>query len=497
MPKAGRLENARPMTQSSFYFALSSRLPSLLRFHAVTRLMRRVAVHGLRTFRFPIQLVLVLGLAATAAEGSELKGIRSHESPDKVRLVMDLSAPVEHTLFTLDEPKRVVIDILDTDANSSRFRDRKWLSTLTKGPVKSVRLSPETSQNLRVVLELKGIVKPKSFLLRPIGQYGDRLVVDLLKAGEKAVLPAAREPMAPPKSQSARDVVIAIDAGHGGDDPGAIGPKRIYEKTVVLAIAKALQREANRHSGYQAILTRGGDYYLAHRERTAIAREHQADVFISIHADAWKTPDARGASVYAISESGATSETARWLAESENRADLIGGVGSVSLDDKDDVLAEVLLDLSMTASLSSSIQIGEFVLAALKPFNRLHKKRVEQASFIVLKSPDIPSILVETGFISNPGEAARLATRSHQEKLARAIFKGVDTYFSNYPPPGTMLAARSTEQSLSAITYKIKRGDTLSEIAERFQVSSRQIKEANALRTDTIRIGQVLEIPRT
>ena len=202
---------------------------------------------------------------------------------------MDLSAPVEHTLFTLDEPNRVVIDILDTDANSSRFRDRKWLSTLTKGPVKSVRLSPETSQNLRVVLELKGMVKPKSFLLRPIGQYGDRLVVDLLKAGEKAVLPAAREPMAPPKSQSARDVVIAIDAGHGGDDPGAIGPKRIYEKTVVLAIAKALQKEANRHSGYLAILTRGGDYYLAHRERTAIAREHQADVFISIHADAWKT----------------------------------------------------------------------------------------------------------------------------------------------------------------------------------------------------------------
>ena len=484
------------MTQSSSYFALSSRLLRQL-FSGVFRLMRQAASHELRTFRLPIQLVLVTGLAAAGAKGSELKGVRSHESPEKVRLVMDLSAPVEHTLFTLDKPSRVVIDILDTAANSSQFRDRKWLSTLTKGPVKSVRLSPETSQNLRVVLELKAAVKPKSFLLRPIGQYGDRLVVDLVKAREKAVLPAAREPVAPERPQSARDVVIAIDAGHGGDDPGAIGPKKIYEKTVVLAIAKALQKEANRHSGYQAILTRGGDYYLAHRERTAIAREHQADVFISIHADAWKTPDARGASVYAISESGATSETARWLAESENRADLIGGVGSVSLDDKDDVLAEVLLDLSMTASLSSSIQIGEFVLAALKPFNRLHKKRVEQASFIVLKSPDIPSILVETGFISNPGEAARLATRSHQEKLARAIFKGVDHYFSSYPPPGTMLAARSSEQSLKAITYKIKRGDTLSEIAERFQVSSRQIKEANALRTDTIRIGQVLEIPRT
>lgn len=497
MPKTKRLENARPMTQSSFYFPESPRLPPLQLIHGVTRLMRRVAPYGLRTWRILRQLALVPCLAAAVVEASELKGIRSHESPEKVRLVMDLSAPVEHTLFTLDKPSRVVIDIRDTDANSSRFRDKKWLNTLTKGPVKSVRLSPETAQNLRVVLELNDTVKPKSFLLRPIGQYGDRLVVDLVKASEEAVLPAAREPVAPFKPQSARDVVIAIDAGHGGDDPGAVGPKKIYEKTVVLAIAKALQKEANRYQGYQAILTRGGDYYLAHRERTAIAREHQADVFISIHADAWKTPDARGASVYAISESGATSETARWLAESENRADLIGGVGSVSLDDKDDVLAEVLLDLSMTASLSSSIQIGEFVLAALKPFNRLHKKRVEQASFIVLKSPDIPSILVETGFISNPSEAARLATRSHQEKLARAIFKGVDTYFSNYPPPGTMLAARSSERSLTAITYKIKRGDTLSEIAERFQVSSRQIKEANALRTDTIRIGQVLEIPRT
>ena len=381
MRKSERLENARPMTQSSSYFALSSRLPRQI-FGGVSCLMRRAASHGLRTWRMPIQLVLVLGLAAGGAKASELKGIRSHESPEKVRLVMDLSAPVEHTLFTLDKPSRVVIDILDTAASSSQFRDRKWLSALNKGPVKSVRLSPETSQNLRVVLELKAAVKPKSFLLRPIGQYGDRLVVDLVKAREKAVLPAAREPVAPKKPQSARDVVIAIDAGHGGDDPGAIGPKKIYEKTVVLAIAKALQKEANRHSGYQAILTRGGDYYLAHRERTAIAREHQADVFISIHADAWKTPDARGASVYAISESGATSETARWLAESENRADLIGGVGSVSLDDKDDVLAEVLLDLSMTASLSSSIQIGEFVLAALKPFNRLHKKRVEQASFM-------------------------------------------------------------------------------------------------------------------
>ena len=447
-----------------------------------------------------LQVLVVFGLCLcpTLTRATDLEGIRSHESPEKTRLVMDLSSPAEHTLFTLENPDRVVIDLSGVSAPSSPMRDRKWLKQLFKGPIKSVRLSPESSTDLRVVLELSARVKPMSFLLKPIDQYGDRLVVDLFRAPDRAALSdPAKKVAASVESQTNRNLVIAIDAGHGGDDPGAIGPKRIYEKTVVLDIAKALQKEANRHPGYQAILTRGGDYYVAHRKRTAIAREHQADVFISIHADAWKTPDASGASVYAISESGATSETALWLAEKENRADLIGGVGSVSLDDKDDVLAEVLLDLSMTASLSSSILIGESVLSALKPFNKLHKSKVEQASFIVLKSPDIPSILVETGFISNPGEANRLASKAHQEKLASAIFKGVDAYFRTNPPPGTLLASRSAQQPGTAMTYKIRRGDTLSEIAERFQVSSAQIKELNSLRSDKIRIGQVLEIPRT
>lgn len=458
------------------------------------RFARRVS------FAYAFKPLVILGLAALtfSSVATELKGIRSHDSPEKTRLVMDLSAAADHTLFTLENPDRVVIDLTGVSASSNPMRERKWLKQLFKGPIKGVRLSPESSEDLRVVLELSAPVKPMSFLLKPIDQYGDRLVVDLFRSGKGAAADdASKKATSVAQSPSNRNVVIAIDAGHGGDDPGAIGPKRIYEKTVVLDIAKALQKEANRHPGYQAILTRGGDYYVAHRKRTAIAREHQADVFISIHADAWKTPDASGASVYAISESGATSETALWLAEKENRADLIGGVGSVSLDDKDDVLAEVLLDLSMTASLSSSIQIGEFVLSALKPFNKLHKSKVEQASFIVLKSPDIPSILVETGFISNPGEASRLASKAHQDKLASAIFKGVDTYFRTHPPPGTMLASRSTDEPLKAVKYKIQRGDTLSEIAERFQVSSRQIKELNSLRSDKIRIGQVLEIPRT
>ena len=327
-------------------------------------------------------------------------------------------------------------------------------------------------------------------MLNPIAQYGDRLVIDLFPA-----LGGRKAPAAEPKvEQPLRDIVVAIDPGHGGDDPGAIGPGKTYEKTVVLAIAKALADRVDAEPGFKAVLTRRGDYYVAHRNRTQLARDNQADVFISIHADAWKTASASGASVFAISQRGATSETARWIAEKENRADLIGGVGSVSLDDKDDVLAGVLLDLSMTASLSASLEMGAEVIKSIAPINKLHKMSVEQASFIVLKSPDIPSILVETGFISNPGEARKLRTSAHQKKMAGAIFKGVSTYFRKKPPEGTFLAQRIA-QAPRVIAYKIKSGDTLSEIAQRFRVSQSILRSFNALKSDRLRIGQVLKIP--
>jgi N-acetylmuramoyl-L-alanine amidase len=263
---------------------------------------------------------------------------------------------------------------------------------------------------------------------------------------------------------------------------------------VVLAIAQALAMNVNQTPGFKAILTRQGDYYLEHRKRTQIAREQKADVFISIHADAWKTAQPSGASVFAISQRGATSETARWIAEKENRADLIGGVGNVSLDDKDDVLAGVLLDLSMTASLGASLEMGQQVLEAIKPINKLHKKSVEQASFIVLKSPDIPSILVETGFISNPGEERKLRSKAHQQKIAQAIFDGVYAYFEDRPPEGTAFAAKVANRQKHQ-NYTVKKGDTLSEIAERFRVSQKSIKGANALKSDRLRVGQLLKIP--
>ena len=262
-----------------------------------------------------------------------------------------------------------------------------------------------------------------------------------------------------------------------------------------MAIAKRLHRLFEAEPGFRATLIREGDYYVALRKRTDIARSSQADVFLSIHADAFKTSKVSGASVYAISQQGATSETARWLAEKENRADLIGGVGSVSLDDKDDLLAGVLLDLSMTASLSFSLEMGRSVLALIGRVNKLHKKNVEQAAFAVLKSPDIPSLLIETGYISNPAEARKLGSRSHQNKLANAIFVGVKTSMQANPPAGSYLAWVKQGRGSDAVTHVIERGDTLSQIAFRYRVNFKLLKDFNGLRSDIIHIGQKLKIP--
>jgi len=290
-------------------------------------------------------------------------------------------------------------------------------------------------------------------------------------------------------------VIVAIDAGHGGDDAGAIGVGDLFAQDVTMAIARDLARLFEKEPGYKPVLIRRGDYFLALRERTELARGSQADVFLSIHADAFKTAEASGASVYALSQRGATSETARWLAEKENRADLIGGAGGVSLGDKDDLLAGVLLDLSMTASLSASLDMGQEVLNAIRPINRLHKKQVEQAAFAVLKSPDIPSLLVETGFLSNPQEAGKLQSRAHQRSMAKAIFYGVKRFVDQNPPAGSYLAWKKSETADELEDYKIMRGDTLSDIAVKHRVSAEELKRINGLSSDTIRIGQVLKIP--
>ncbi|MDZ7782987.1 MAG: N-acetylmuramoyl-L-alanine amidase [Halioglobus sp.] len=285
--------------------------------------------------------------------------------------------------------------------------------------------------------------------------------------------------------------MIAIDAGHGGEDPGAIGPRRLREKDVVLAIARELHDLLQRDPGFHPALVRTGDYYVSLRGRRDLARQHQADLFVSIHADAFKHSAASGASVYALSTSGATSTAARYLAQRENAADLVGGV---RLSDKDDVLAGVLTDLSMTSTLDTSLKLGEGVLRNMDGIAKLHKTRVEQAGFAVLKSPDIPSILVETGFISNPAEARRLAEPAYQRRMAAAIHRGIRDWFLAHPPSGTLVAWQKQQRGRE---YVIARGDTLSGIAHRFSVSLADLKSYNRLSSSRIMVGQKLNIPQS
>ncbi|MGF6594064.1 N-acetylmuramoyl-L-alanine amidase [Pseudomonas sp. 2835] len=459
-------------------------------------------------------LVSVVGLLLTvvtvdALAVTQVKSMRLWRAPDNTRLVFDLSGPVQHSVFTLTAPDRLVIDI-----NGATLAAPLSVST-SNTPITSVRSAQRTPTDLRVVVDLKKSVTPKSFTLAPNAQYGNRLVVDLFDQEADAAPPPPTPPVATtpavpvtpaqpaikltPVPNGKRDIVIAIDAGHGGEDPGASGSRGQHEKDIVLAIAKELQRQINTEKGFRAELTRTGDYFIPLRKRTEIARKKGADLFISIHADAAPSKAAFGASVFALSDRGATSETARWLADSENRSDLIGGAGNVSLDDKDRMLAGVLLDLSMTASLSSSLNVGQKVLGNMGRITPLHKQRVEQAGFMVLKSPDIPSILVETGFISNANEAAKLATPSHQQSLARSIHSGVRQFFQQNPPPGTYVAwlRDSGKIAQGPREHSVRPGETLAMIAVRYQVSVASLRSANSLKTDELKVGQHLNIPTT
>nr|WP_245551638.1 N-acetylmuramoyl-L-alanine amidase [Gilvimarinus chinensis] len=426
-------------------------------------------------------------LVSQAHAATDVEGVRLWRAPDHTRLVFDLSAPVTHDLFTLDGPERVVIDV-----SNAQFKADIAKLNLSETPIKSIRYAPRNGSDLRVVLDLSVRVKPDSFFLQRQAGAGDRLVVDL-----KDVVPSNEGPppvTVPDVETSKRDIIVAIDAGHGGEDPGALGPNGLREKDVVLSIAKAIVDKLNAEPGYTAKLIRTGDYYVPLRERRNIARRMQADLFMSIHADAFTKPSARGASVFALSRSGATSEMARFLAQRENESDLIGGVGSVSLEDKDEVLAGVLVDLSMTATLGASLQVGDYVLKSMGQMAHLHKRHVEQAGFAVLKSPDVPSILVETGFISNPTEAKNLGSRNYRVKLASQLVSGVKQYFYQYPPAGSYIAWQK-QNGGGETQYTIGSGDTLSEIAKRFNISVSRLQQHNGLDNHVIKVGQVLRIP--
>jgi N-acetylmuramoyl-L-alanine amidase len=425
--------------------------------------------------------MILLLTASAQLSAAEVSNLRVWTDPDKTRAVLDLSAPAEYKLFTLKNPHRVVIDLQASSLDGS-FKP----GSIQSGVIEGVRHGNPQPGALRVVLDLNEHTKMKSFILAPTGEYGHRLVVDLYGQSGKQSATVKR---VSDVRQANRDVVIAIDAGHGGEDPGASGPKRTREKHVVLQIARELKKRIDAEPGMQGLLIRDGDYYMAHRDRYEKARKARADLFVSIHADAFHDSRVRGSSVFVLSQKGASSEYARLIADSENRSDLVGGV---RLDEKDDMLASVLLDLSQSATLDASNQVAESILGSLKYAGKTHKNHVGRANFLVLKSPDVPSVLVETAFISNPSEEKKLTQKDFQQRMSKAIAQGVRDYFYRSPPPGTWIAANR-----AADRHIVARGDTLGGIADRYNISLSKLRSANNIRGsgDKILVGRELVIP--
>ncbi|WP_426285391.1 N-acetylmuramoyl-L-alanine amidase [Luteibacter sp. E-22] len=411
----------------------------------------------------------VATLAPAVSTAADIKAARVWAGPEYTRVVFDLSGPATYKMSQGDTPGSVVLDV----AGSAVAGD--FAAPGGQGLFKSMTAGKQGG-SARMVATVDPKAKPKSFLLKPAGDYGYRLVLDLYPGGqsdpgdnpvtddvpsvadapaEAAIATAPRGSRGktvpagkPPMLASERKVVVAIDAGHGGEDPGARGATGLREKDVTLQVARELADQINRQPGMQAVLTRNGDYFIPLKRRYQIAREHNADMFVSIHADAFKNSDAKGSSVWVLSPRGKTSEAARWLADRENRADLVGGV---SLDDKDDTLAAVLLDLQQGYAMQASESIAGNVLKALGRLGPTHRGYVERANFVVLRSPDVPSILVETAFITNPSEERRLRDDGHRRELATAVLGGVRNYFESMPPPGTWFAAQAARRNGTSV----------------------------------------------
>ena len=430
--------------------------------------------------KFLKSLAGLSGLAASAVpniafaakhKNAQVENIRLSKNQGHVRLVFDLNGVAEHSVFSLHKPERVVLDIKNTRM-SHGLVDQVQANSLIRG----IRSGVRNKNDLRVVFDLSGQVAPRSFVLAPSSDFGHRLVIDLHDKEESVKL----------KKSAERDVVIAIDAGHGGRDPGATGRSGTHEKVITLQIAKRLEKHINQQRGMKAVLIRSNDRFMRLRERIHKARDKRADLMISLHADSFPDPRARGSSIYALSVDGASSETARMLAENENAADLL--FGDVNLAVEDQMVKEVLFDLSLTGTIESSLDIGGEILSQIKSVNRVHKKKVQQAGFAVLKAPNIPSVLLETAFLSNPREEKNLRSSAHQEKVAKAITRGIGKYFARKAPPGTWLAAAEGE-------YAINHGDNIKSIAKQHNVKEKDLRARNALYADNLRAGQVIKIP--
>ena len=397
---------------------------------------------------------MLLWLSSAQAEIS-ISSTRIWPGEDYTRLTLESKHPIRHTMFTIDDPDRLVVDMEDVEINTTLNQLSDRIDNADPY-IKSLRIGRFKPGVVRLVFDLKTEIKPQLFDLKPVGEYAYRMVLDIYPAhpvdpmmalleSNASGTPSVETPKTDPTpietvtskpdprkvpEMRARTLIIAVDAGHGGEDPGAHGRKGTHEKNVTLAIARRVKALIDDTPNMKAVMIRDGDYFIPLGGRVVKARKANADLFVSIHADAFIKPNARGSSVFALSEHGATSTAARWLAKKENEADLIGGV---NLDIKDPYLARTLLDLSQTATINDSMKLAKYVLGELSTINDLHRGHVEQAGFAVLKSPDIPSILVETAFISNPQEERRLNDSAYQDKLALAILKGIKQYFAQNP----------------------------------------------------------------
>jgi len=385
---------------------------------------------------------------------NSVNGIRIWDSPNGTRIVFDLKNRATFEAFRLEKPNRLVVDL-----NQAKLKGKIPYIKRNHALIQNIRSAERKNKARRFVIDTKDKLKYRAYALAPNKKYGHRLVVELdaNKKSPKTVPVAHKKKQKAVGKKALRDVVVAVDAGHGGEDPGALGHYGTQEKNITLTIARKLKKIIDKQPGMRAVLIRNGDYYVSLRNRINLARKAKADMFVSIHADAFRNPNVQGSSVYVLSERGASDEASKWLADQENSADLVGGV---SLDDKDKTLAMVLLDLSQTATIEASTRVADNVLSEIRKIAPVHKKRVQHARFVVLKSPDIPSLLVETAFISNPREEKRLRDNRYQNKLAKAILKGVKAYFKASPPPNTFLAKKNhsfltqTDNKLSQLAFQ-------------------------------------------
>lgn len=425
-------------------------------------------------------LVIIAGLSASAFATKSVKNVRVWPSPDSTRVVLDLTQSIKYSYFTLSNPERLVLDLKSTQINAelSNLADK---SDILKG----IRSSNKNKSDSRLVFDLTQKIEPIIFALKPTAPYGNRLVIDLMDTKAKVAKTKKR-------IKSDRDIIIAIDPGHGGEDPGSIGAKGNYEKKVTLAIAKKLAALIKKQPGLTPVMTRTGDYYVSVHGRTEKARQANADLLVSIHADAYTSPIPAGAAVWTLSPRRANSEIGKWLEKKEKHSELLGGAAeAIKNTTTEKYLARTLLDMSMDHSMSQGYVVAKEILGELKGITKLHNRKPQSASFGVLKSPDIPSILVETGFISNHKEEKLLTNSWFQNKMANSIFKALNSYYKKNPPDGSKYA------KYKDLKHKVKRGESLSLVAKNYNVTVSKIKKANNLRSNNLKIGQVLSIPQS